>query len=398
MRKISAEALDDIARGAAVLGTGGGGDPYIGKLMALGTLRRCGAVDLLDPVALADDDLVVPTAMMGAPTVMVEKIPRGEEIVNAFKALETYLGRPVRATMSCEAGGLNSTTPFTVAAELGIPLVDADMMGRAFPELQMCTPSLAGVTATPMAIADEKGNSAVINTIDNRWTETLARTLTIDMGCSAMIAIYPMTGKQVKETCVLHTISLLEQIGATIREARERHVDPIEAVIQATNGFVIWRGKISDVERRTVTGFARGEASIAGIGEFDGRSLRVAFQNEFLVAQDGDDVLATTPDLITVLDDETGEPITTEGLRYGFRVSVLSMPCDPRWRTPEGLNLVGPDYFGYDIPYVPIEDRIGSRVSKFASHPRCHPDERGISARTGDRSQVPTQTRRKWLE
>jgi DUF917 family protein len=358
MRTISVEALDDIARGAAVLGTGGGGDPYIGKLMAQGTLRRRGDVTLLDPMELDDDDLVVPTAMMGAPTVMVEKIPRGEEIVTAFKALETYLGSPVRATMSCEAGGLNSTTPFTVAAELGIPLVDADMMGRAFPELQMATPTLYGVTATPMAIADEKGNSAVINTVSNRWTETLARTLTVDMGCSAMIAIYPMTGKQVKETCVLNTISLLERIGITIREARERHADPIAAVTGATNGYVIWRGKIGDVERRTITGFARGEATVHGVDAFDGRSLKVAFQNEFLVARDGDDVLATTPDLITMLDDETGEPITTEGLRYGFRVSVLAMPCDPRWRTSEGLAIVGPGYFGYDFPFIPIEERV----------------------------------------
>ncbi len=363
MRQITVEALDDIARGAAVLGTGGGGDPYIGKLMAQGALRRRGNVALLDPLDLDDDDLVVPTAMMGAPTVMVEKIPSGKEIVIAFQALEKYLGRPVRATMSCEAGGLNSTTPFTVAAELGIPLVDGDMMGRAFPELQMATPTLSGVTATPMAIADEKGNSAVINTVSNRWTETLARTLIVDMGCSAMIAIYPMTGKQVKETCVLHTITLLERIGITIREARQRHEDPIAAVTGATDGYVIWRGKVGDVARRTETGFARGEAVIAGVDEFDGRDLRVAFQNEFLVARSGDDVLATTPDLITMLDDETGEPITTEGLRYGFRVAVLSMPCDPRWRTPAGLQVVGPGYFGYDIPYVPIEQRVRERTA-----------------------------------
>jgi uncharacterized protein len=363
MRQITPEALDDIARGAAVLGTGGGGDPYIGKLMAQGTLRRRGNVDLLDPLELDDEDIVIPSAMMGAPTVMVEKIPRGEEIVNAFRALQTYLGSKARATMSCEAGGLNSTTPFTVAAELKIPLVDADMMGRAFPELQMCTPTLYGVTATPMSIADEKGNAAVINTVSNRWTETLARTLTIDMGCSAMIAIYPMTGKQIKETCVLNTISLVERIGRTIREARERHVDPVEAVREATDGFLIWRGKVGDVERRTETGFARGEATISGVDAYEGRSLRIAFQNEFLVAQTDDEVLATTPDLITVLDDETGEPITTEGLRYGFRVSVLSMPGDRRWRTPEGLAVVGPGYFGYDIPYVPIEERVGATAT-----------------------------------
>jgi hypothetical protein len=360
MRRITVEALDDIALGAAVLGTGGGGDPYIGKLMAQASLRRHGDVELIDPHELADDDLVVPTAMMGAPTVMVEKIPRGQEIVSAFQALEAHLGRPVRATMSIEAGGLNSTTPFTVAAELGIPLVDADTMGRAFPELQMCTPTLAGVTATPMAIADEKGNRAILQTIDNRWTETFARSLTVDMGCAAMIAIYPMTGRQVKETCVLGTMTVLEEIGKTIRRARLVHADPIEAVRAATDGFVIFRGKVTDIARRTETGFARGEARLAGTGDDAGQTLRVAFQNEFLVARTEDRVLATTPDLICLLDAETGEPITTESLRYGFRVAVLAMPGDGRWRTPAGLAVVGPGYFGYDIPYLPVEERMGA--------------------------------------
>ncbi len=359
MREISADQLEDIALGAAVLGTGGGGDPYIGKLMARAALRRCGPVKLLDPDEVGDDDLVIPSAMMGAPTVMLEKTPKGDEIVTAFKAIQAFLGRPATATMSCEAGGLNSTTPFVVAAELGIPLVDADMMGRAYPEIQMCMPTLYGITATPMAIADEKGNSAILNTISNRWTETFARTVTVDMGCSAMIALYPMSGKQVKEACVPRTISFIERIGRTIRQAHQQHSDPIEAVRAVTNGFVLWRGKVADIARRTETGFARGEATIAGLGEHEGRSLRIAFQNEFLIARTADAVLASTPDLITILDAETGEPITTESLRYGFRVVVLAIPCDPRWRTPEGLALVGPGYFGYDAPYVPVEERFG---------------------------------------
>ncbi|HYO29226.1 MAG TPA: DUF917 domain-containing protein [Thermomicrobiales bacterium] len=360
MRHITPADLDAIALGAAVLGTGGGGDPYIGKLMAQGALRRFGDATLMEPAELDDDDLVVPTAMMGAPTVMLEKVPRGDELVRAFKALESYLGRTVRATMSAEAGGLNSMMPFAVAAELSVPLVDGDMMGRAFPELQMCTPTLFGVTATPMAIADEKGNHAVINTMSNRWTEVFARSLTVDMGCSAMIALYPMTGRQVKDSCVLGTISVLERIGRTISSAQKEHRDPIEAVRAATDGFVIWRGKVADIERRTETGFARGEASIAGLGDAAGQTLRVSFQNEFLVARTDDRVLATTPDLITILDAETGEPITTESLRYGFRVAVLAMPGDHRWRSPAGLEVVGPAYFGYDIPFVPVEERMAA--------------------------------------
>ncbi|MFN8457212.1 MAG: DUF917 family protein [Anaerolineae bacterium] len=125
MRLIHPENLEDLAMGAAVLGTGGGGDPYIGKLMAIQAIRQHGPVQLLGVDELADDALVVPSAMMGAPTVMVEKVPSGEEIIEAFKALQEYLGRKIDATTSIEAGGLNSTTPFTVAASLGIPLVDA---------------------------------------------------------------------------------------------------------------------------------------------------------------------------------------------------------------------------------------------------------------------------------
>jgi hypothetical protein len=361
MRMFYPENLEDLAIGAAVLGTGGGGDPYVGKLMAIQSLKAHGPVKLLDLDELDDDALVVPSAMMGAPTVMVEKLPSGEEIISAFRALEHYLGQRVTATMSIEAGGLNSTTPFTVAAQLGLPLVDADGMGRAFPELQMVTMTIYNIPATPMGIADEKGNSAILTTINNRWTETFARSLTIDMGSSAMIALYPMSGKQLKEAAVPGTITMAETIGRAIRESRAAERDPIGTMLRVTNGFRLFEGKIGDVARRTETGFARGEATLEGTGAHAGSALILRFQNEHLVAIKDGTVIASVPDLITVLDAETGEPITTEGMRYGFRVVVVGMPCDPKWRTPRGLEIVGPGYFGYDIPYVPIEERFGAQ-------------------------------------
>lgn len=55
-----------------------------------------------------------------------------------------------------EAGGVNSMIPIVVAAQLGLPMVDCDGMGRAFPELQMVTFHLDRISATPMAITDEK--------------------------------------------------------------------------------------------------------------------------------------------------------------------------------------------------------------------------------------------------
>jgi DUF917 family protein len=359
MRTLYPDNIEDVALGAAVLGTGGGGDPYIGKLMALQAMEEHGPVTLLDLDEVDDDSLIVPSAMMGAPTVMVEKLPKGDEIIKAFQSLEAYLGRKIDATMSIEAGGLNSTTPFTVAARLRLPLVDADGMGRAFPEIQMLTFTLHGISATPMAMADEKGNSAILNTINNRWTETFSRSITVDMGCTAMIALYSLTGRELKKAGIPGTISFAEKIGRTIREARAKKEDVIAAVMGVTGGFRVFGGKVVDVQRRTERGFARGEATIEGTDEYAGSSLTIRFQNEHLVAIHDGQIVVSVPDLITVLDAETCEPITTEGMRYGFRVIVLGIPCTPKWRTPAGLEVVGPRYFGYDIDYVPVEERFG---------------------------------------
>jgi DUF917 family protein len=359
MRLLDVRNIEDIALGAAVLGTGGGGDPYIGMLMARQAIKDYGPVELYTLDELNDDDLIVPTAMMGAPTVMVEKMPNGDDIVNAFHSVGKYIGKPIRATMSIEAGGLNSVVPIYVAARLRIPLVDCDGMGRAFPELQMVTHTIAGIGATPMAMSDERGNTVLMETINNRWTERFARSVTVDMGAMAMIALYASTVGQLKTAAVPGTISQAERIGQTIRSARLTEEDPVNTVREAVGGYLIFKGKIADVQRRTEGGFARGDAFITGIDEYAGHQLQMSFQNENLIASIDGVPRVTVPDLIATLDIDTGEPITTEGLRYGFRVAIIAMPCAPQWRTPEGLALVGPRYFGYDVDYVPVEERYG---------------------------------------
>ncbi len=357
MRVLTEKNIEDIALGAAVLGTGGGGDPYIGMLMARQAIRQYGPVELYSLDELSDDDLIVPTAMMGAPTVMLEKMPNGDDIVNAFNSVGKYLGKPVKATMTIEAGGLNSVVPIYVAARLRLPLVDCDGMGRAFPEIQMVTHTLYGISATPMAMSDERGNTVLMETVNNKWTETFARSITVNMGAMAMIALYAATVKQLKEAAVPGTISQAEMIGQTIRRARVNEADPVNTVREAVGGFLIFKGKISDVARRTEAGFAKGTATLEGIEGYAGQQLELNFQNEHLVAKINGEVVVSVPDLIALLDVDTGEPITTESMRYGFRVAVIAIPCTEKWRTAKGLELVGPRYFGYDVEYVPVEKR-----------------------------------------
>ena len=344
--KISADHIDGLARGAAVLGTGGGGDPYIGALLARQALGD-GEVTVLDVDEVPDDAVVLFVAMMGAPTVMIEKLPSLTEVVEPIRALGQHLGRPVTHLSCIEVGGVNSTIPISAAAALGLPLLDADGMGRAFPELQMVLPTLYGVTASPLAISDEKGNTGVLQTADNSWTERIARVACVEMGSSVMISGFSMSGAEAKQSLVRGSLSRCISIGQAIVDAREAKTDPVVAATELLGGRELFAGKVADVQRVTTTGFARGRARIDSDGD---SSLVLSFQNEHLIAELDGEVLATTPDLLMVLDGESGEPITTEALRYGQRVRVLAAPADERWHSAAALAMVGPGYFGYDMP------------------------------------------------
>ncbi|BBG02849.1 MULTISPECIES: DUF917 domain-containing protein [Pseudonocardia] len=368
---LTPDDLPDLARGAALLGTGGGGDPYIGRLMVEQAMREHGPVTVLDPhdpADLADEAFVIATAMMGAPTVMIEKIPRGEEPVLALRRLEAHLGRTADATIPMECGGINSMIPLLVAARTGLPVIDADGMGRAFPELQMETFGVYGVAGSPMVVAGDHGESVLIDTgADNHRMEYLARGTAIRMGGSALIAEYPMSGHDVRRTAIPHTLTLALRLGRAIREARERLHDPVSAIAETLAPTlyrhlrVLFAGKVTDVERRTVDGFARGSARFAA---FDGGAeLHTVFQNETLVATVDGETVAVVPDLICVLEAESGEPITTEALRYGQRVVVVGISTPDMMRTPEALAVFGPACFGLDVPFVPVErDRATDRV------------------------------------
>lgn len=366
LTSVTADDVRLLARGAAVLGAGGGGDPYIGRLMAEQALGERGPVPLVAVADLPDDAAVFPVAMMGAPTVMVEKLPTSDQFAAAVRMLSTYLGRPVTHVACAEAGGINSTIPVVAAAQLGLPLVDGDLMGRAFPELQMVLPTLGGIAGTPMSIADEKGNTGILSTVDNPWSERLARVMTVEMGCSAIISSVVLSGAQAREHMVAGTLGLCHALGVAVERARTERRPAVDAVVATLGGRVVTTAKVVDVARRTATGFARGEARLVPLVD-TGRDERLVlhFQNEHLLAvrhdADGEHVEVSTPDLVIVLDAETGEPITTEGLRYGQRVSVVAAPCDERWHSPAGLELVGPRYFGYDtdavraVPTVPAD-------------------------------------------
>jgi DUF917 family protein len=362
MWDVTEEILDGLEIGAGILGTGGGGNPYLGKLEALQQLRAGKTIQVVSLDELPNDTFVTTAGGIGSPTVGIERIGRGDECVQAMRALERHMGRRFTHVIPGEIGGANSMRPMIVAAIMGIPVIDGDGMGRAFPELQMDTFSIYGVAPTPGALADPRGHEVIFaNIADPIVLERYARVVTIEMGGAAGYAFPPMTAGEVRRTAIPGTVTLAIEIGRAVRAARAALADPIDAALTVAGGQRLFQGKIVDVERRMLGGFARGVLELDGTGDDSGRSLRIDFQNENLIARTGaGEILAVVPDLICLVDEDSAEPVTTEIVRYGLRVVVLGIPAPEMLKTPQALDVVGPAAFGYtDVPYVPLPGTFG---------------------------------------
>ncbi len=355
MRELALEEIEALAVGAWVLGTGGGGSPYLGLLNMRRLYAEGRRVSLMPPEDLADDDLVAVVSNMGAPLVGQERLTDSANIARAVTLMEEYLGREFRAVMSVEIGGNNGIQPMMAAAHLDRPVVDADAMGRAYPEAQMTSFAVGDLRPYPLSLVDPRGIEGIVARVPSwKWMERLSRKMCVEVGSIAATCKAPRTGAEVKRWGILRTASQAIALGQAIRRAQREHRDPIQAILEAEDGRLLFRGKVADMARRTTEGFLRGTAKLDGLDAWRGRRFELAFQNEWAVGWLDGAPLVMTPDLICVLDSVSGEAIGTEILRYGQRVTVIALRAPPVFLTPRGLDFVGPRAFGYDLEFESV--------------------------------------------
>ncbi|WP_159500527.1 DUF917 domain-containing protein [Microbacterium sp. 18062] len=352
--RLASVASDDVAAlaaGAAIFGTGGGGAVYTAQLATERALRETGPVPLVSVDELTAADAVIMMSGIGAPTVGIEMLSSANQVEVLLREAEATAGRPITTLMAAEIGGSNGVAPAGWAARLGLNLLDGDGMGRAFPEATMIAMNVAGVPCDFAVMSDVVGNVVVMKTVDLSWLERHARAITVASGGLCLGAHYLLTAETARGAVIEGTVSAAVRVGRALLASSE----PVTAVAHELGASVLVTGKIVDVARRTEGGFVRGSVTIAGTGADRGRLQRIEVQNENLVVLEDGQVLASVPDLITIVDAETGHAISTEMLGFGQRVSVLAWASDPLWRTPRGLELAGPAAFGYDLPYAPFE-------------------------------------------
>jgi DUF917 family protein len=357
MRELALDDVEALAVGAWILGTGGGGSPYLGLLNMRRLYGEGHRVSLMSPLDLADEDWVAVVSNMGAPLVGQERLADSRNIARAVEIQQGLLGSRFRAVMSLEIGGGNGIQPLMAAAHLGVPVVDADTMGRAYPEAQMTSVAVGDLRPYPCVLYDPRGIEAVVTKVPSwRWMERVSRKICVELGSIASTCKAPRTGREVRDWGIHFTVTKAIGIGRRVRQAQRHHEDPVEAILDEGHGKLIFRGKVIDVARRTTEGFLRGRALIEGLDEDRGSRLEIAFQNEWVVAWRNEAPIAMSPELICVLDTISGEAFGTETIGYGRRVSVIVLPAPAVFLTPKGLDHVGPRAFGYDLDFRSVFD------------------------------------------
>ncbi|KAB8260878.1 hypothetical protein BDV32DRAFT_158568 [Aspergillus pseudonomiae] len=381
---ISPVDLELMAAGTGVLGTGGGGPSRIQYLHCLQFLQSpgyAGNMRVVKPASLRDSDICVMGSWFGAPSVSSERLSAGTELALAIESCARITGKKdFHAIVTDEIGGGNGLSAFPSGVMYDIPVVDGDLMGRAYPTLEHCTPYVYGLSATPCAVADGRGNvSIILHAESSRRAETMARSQCVDLGNKVALSTAPLTGAETKKYIIPNTISQAWYIGRAVYRARQSKADMIEAIFDTSPGKLLYTGKVIDVKRDVSCGYTMGYCLLAPLSSDEreiaissscrdgmleeSRCLVIPFQNEFLYAAYTDpdapedlpkqEVICTVPDLISILGHDGGA-IGSQELRYGLKVNVIAMAAHPLWTTKEGLGIGGPQGFGLDMEWTKL--------------------------------------------
>ncbi|KAI0088853.1 DUF917-domain-containing protein [Irpex rosettiformis] len=373
--------LEWIAEGCGVLGTGGGGSPYPPFLVARHLLREGKTIKVVAPDDVPESAMFMRCMFMGSPSVSNERLQGGSEIPASLRALMKYMGlKDFAGIISDEIGGGNGLQPTILSAEMDRPVLDGDLMGRAYPNMYQSLPGAFDIEGGlwPCAISDGIGNTILPTASDRYAVETILRTVTTEMGSRSGVSMAPLSRGTCQEYGLSHSVSQAWRIGRAIALCRAKNdIKSVpKAILELQNGACLFIGKIFNVHREVRKGFTWGSVTIVPLraDEEEDVSLLdhswgpddqvvIPFQNENLYVirkspGHSDQIIVTVPDLITVLDSQSGSSIGTQEYRYGLRVTVIALAGHPKWtETPEGLACGGPGAFGLkDVPYTPIAE------------------------------------------
>jgi DUF917 family protein len=178
--------------------------------------------------------------------------------------------------------------------------------------------------------------------------ERIAREMAVLSGGAVGVARCPAKWLEYKKAVIPNTMSKSKNLGAALRNARDKGKNPIDAITSSINGQVLFEGKVEICDVFDEGGFVVGHILITNDKEYD---YELLIKNEYIVSMFNGKPHLTTPDLICAVDAETGEGLTpwADDFTKNRSVVVIGAKNAPIWYTEKGLEIFGPRHFGFDF-------------------------------------------------
>ncbi|MHB1394161.1 MAG: DUF917 domain-containing protein [Clostridia bacterium] len=373
------QEVEDFVRGCTFYATGGGGLPENGIKSLMSELDAGRMVGWSDISEIPDDALTVCPFLMGSIAPHNEATinemkgfgmtkgvnPEKERLMKAIQELEIYTGKKFSVVVPIELAGANTPGPMAAGSVLGMITVDGDYTSRAIPEIVQITPNYKGKNCLPIASVDEWGNVCIIKESTSlRVAERIGKLISAaGYGLAGQAGII-LTGKELKETVIPGTLTECYELGKFIREMREAGRNAVDEMVKMLGGWVLAKGEITAKDDSDKEGYYWGYVTIKGEHEYKGDTYKTWFKNENHIVWKNETPYVMSPDIISTVDLETGEPIPNPKIKVGQKVALIGMKCKPVLRCKECYEVLTPQYFGYDIPYIPIEEVMKKAETK----------------------------------
>ncbi len=324
MFRLTEQDAQSAVYGGQLLGGGGGGQLEDGLLVVRQALEA-GEITVASWDELPGDGTLVTASLVGSPSGGAAGVtPR--HCARVYDLFREQVTAPVAALIANEAGGQSITNGWLTAAACGIPMVDSACNGRAHPTGVMGSMMLhrqkdyRTVQAASGGVGQKYVELCTAGSIEA--TSQLVRQASALCGGFVTVLRNPVTVAYGAENCPGGVLTQCIRVGQALRE----HLDDPEGTLHALEGLLgarlLLRGR---TEGRTLTskgGFDVGSVEVRD----EGRALGLTFWNEFMTAELDGVRLATFPDLIALLDGETGLPVPSSRVENGKAVLAISVP------------------------------------------------------------------------
>lgn len=359
MKVLNIQEVEDILVGCTILGTGGGGSLNEGLDAVRNAFDKGFDFKFMDFDDIKDDAYYINPYFCGSVSPDEEKNELSNELIMAVRSLEDYMKICFDGVVSIEYGGGNTGQAMAAAAEMGKFIVDCDAAGRAVPELQFSTYFITDKPICPFSVATKYGDVAIFPHVkDDLRAEALSRYLAVASEGSVGMADHPIKGELLKKSVIPGALSYAGKVGKARREAVENNNDPIEEIIKAADGYLLFEGSVSHADWQKKNGFTVGTISLDGLGFYSNNNFKIWYKNENMISWKNDEPYVTCPDLICIVDNVSGYPITNPNCKIGDNVAVLGFKAHDLWKTEKGLNILNPRFFGFDMDCGFINENI----------------------------------------